>query len=404
MSTQYQRCNRTRGMLVKAAAKLALTLIVLASVTTASAQTFRLLYQFKSGRDGSQPYASLILDPQGNLYGTTMIDGAYSYGTVFKISPEGKETVLHSFTGTGGDGANPVAPLTRDAAGNLYGTTEYGGLFGDACGGNGCGIVFKINPSGKETILYRFTGTGGDGMNPWQGVVRDAAGNLYGTTLEGGDYGGGTVFKINSSRHETILHSFNADFYYDDGSDPIYGSLVRDAEGNLYGTTYVGGQAGLGTVYKIDSSGTESILYNFSGANGMLPYGTLVRDSAGNLYGTTYQGGAFGDGIVFKLDVNNTETILHTFGASGDGVPPSAGLIADRSGNLYGATEYGGSFSYGTVFKLDASGEETILHNFSGKDGSAPALGLVRDPKGNLYGTTPYGGVHGGGVVFKVTP
>jgi uncharacterized repeat protein (TIGR03803 family) len=404
VSTQCRRCNRTRGVLVSAAAKLALTLIVLASVTTASAQTFRLLYQFKSGRDGSIPYASLILDPQGNLYGTTMIDGAYSYGTVFRLSPDGKETVLHSFTGTGGDGTNPVAPLTRDAAGNLYGTTEYGGLFGGACGPNGCGIVFKVDPAGKETVLYRFTGTEGDGTNPWQGVVRDAAGNLYGTTAEGGDYGGGTVFKINSTGHETILHSFNDDSYYDDGSFPAYGSLVRDAQGNLYGTTYAGGQWYLGIVYKIDSSGTESILYNFSGSDGMLPYGTLVRDTAGNLYGTTYLGGAFGDGIVFKLDTNNAETIVHSFGASGDGVPPSAGLIADRSGNLYGATEYGGSSSFGTVFKLDASWEETILHNFSGKDGSAPALGLVRDSKGNLYGTTQYGGAYGGGVVFRVTP
>ncbi len=391
-------------MLVNAAAKFALTLTVLATVTTASAQTFRLLYQFRSGRDGSVPYASLILDPHGNLYGTTMIDGAYSYGTVFKITPEGKERVLHSFTGTGGDGANPIAPLTRDAAGNLYGTTENGGVFGAACGAIGCGTVFKVDPAGKETVLYRFTGANGDGMNPWQGVVRDAAGNLYGTTNVGGYYGGGTVFKIDSSGHETILHSFNVDFNDADGSFPTYGSLVRDAAGNLYGTTFAGGSAGLGTVFKLDSNGTESILYNFSGADGMLPYGTLVRDSAGNLYGTTYLGGAFSGGIVFKLDVNDTETTLHSFGGSGDGIPPSAGLVADPLGNLYGATEYRGSSYFGTVFKLDSSGKETILHTFSGKDGSDPEMGLVRDLKGNLYGTTQYGGKYGGGVVFKVTP
>ncbi len=403
MSTRCLR-NRSRGIVVNAVPKLALTLIVLAIAPISRAQTFRLLYQFKSGRDGSIPSASLILDAQGNLYGTTMIDGAYSYGTVFKISPDGKETVLHSFTGTGGDGATPISPLTSDTTGNLYGTTEYGGVFGGACGPNGCGTVFKVDPAGKETVLYQFTGTAGDGANPWQGVVRAAAGNLYGTTAEGGDYGGGTLFKINSSGHETILHSFNDDSYYDDGSFPAYGSLLRDAQGNLYGTTYGGGQGSLGTVYKIDSSGTESILYSFGGSNGMLPYGTLVRDTAGNLYGTTHQGGAFGDGIVFKLDTNNAETILHSFGGSGDGVAPSAGLVADRLGNLYGATEYRRSSYFGTVFKLDSSGKETILHTFSVKDGSEPEMGVVRDSKGNLYGTTLYGGTYGGGVVFKVTP
>jgi len=219
MSALEQRRNPIFTVLLPAA-NLVAVLLVLAAVLpiaqTASAQTFHLLYQFKSGRDGSIPSASLILDAQGNLYGTTMIDGAYSYGTVFKISPQGKETVLHSFTGTGGDGANPMAPLIRDAAGNLYGTTEYGGLFGVACGGNGCGIVFKIDPSGKETVLYRFTGIpGNDGMNPLQGLVRDAKGNLYGTTSQGGVYSYGNsygtvfiVFKLDASGTEYVLHNF----------------------------------------------------------------------------------------------------------------------------------------------------------------------------------------------------
>ena len=410
MSGKYQPCYRTCPVLVNAAS-LALTLILLASVTTASAQTFRLLYQFKSGRDGSIPYASLILDAQGNLYGTTMIDGAYSYGTVFKISPEGKETVLHSFTGTGGDGANPVAPLIRDATGNLYGTTEYGGLFGGACGANGCGIVFKLDPSGKETVLYRFTGIPQvDGMNPQQGLVRDSKGNLYGTTSQGGiySYGNsyGTVFKIDPAGEETLLHSFNPFTPpYNDGWYPMGGALLRDRAGNLYGTTYLGGEPHFGVVFKLDASGTENVLYNFGGSgDGRLPFGNLARDAAGNLYGVTMQGGAYEVGTIFKLDDNNNETIIHSFGDSGDGAPPGGGLATDRAGNLYGTTTEGGSSYFGTVFKLDPSGTETVLHTFLGKQGNGPDWGVVRDSKGNLYGTTQYGGAYGGGVVFKVTP
>lgn len=411
MSAHNQLCNQTRGVLVSAAAKLALALIVLASVPTAGAQTFRLLYQFKSGRDGSSPYSSLILDPEGNLYGTTMIDGAYSYGTVFKVSPEGKETVLHSFTGTGGDGANPVAPLIRDATGNLYGTTEYGGLFGDACGGNGCGIVFKLDPSGKETVLYSFAGIPQvDGMNPLQGLVRDSKGNLYGTTSQGGiySYGNsyGTVFKIDPAGKETLLHSFNPfNPPYDDGWYPMGGALLRDSEGNLYGTTYLGGEPHFGVVFKLDASGTENVLYNFGGSgDGAYPYGALVRDTAGDLYGVTMQGGTYQGGTIFKLDDNNNETIVHSFGGSGDGAPPGGGLARDGAGNLYGTTTEGGSSYFGTVFKLDPSGKETVLHTFLGKQGNGPDWGVIRDSKGNLYGTTQYGGAYGGGVVFKVTP
>jgi uncharacterized repeat protein (TIGR03803 family) len=411
MNAPEQRCSRIfRVLLMAMNVLLSILLLAAASVAqTANPPSFSLLYQFKSGRDGSSPYSNLILDPQGNLYGTTMIDGAYSYGTVFKVTPEGKETVLHSFTGTGGDGANPVAPLIRDAAGNLYGTTEYGGLFG-ACGPNGCGTVFKIDPAGKETVLYRFTGVAGDGMNPQQGLVRDSKGNLYGTTSQGGiySYGNsyGTVFKIDPAGKETLLHSFNP--YtppYNDGALPFGGSLLRDSEGNLYGTTYLYGLGSLGIVFKLDASGSESVLYSFGGTgDGRLPYGNLVRDAAGNLYGVTMQGGAFEGGTVFKLDANNNETIVHSFGGSGDGAPPGGGLAMDRPGNLYGTTQFGASSPFGTVFKLDTSGQETIFHTFLGKQGDGPDWGVVRDSKGNLYGTTYYGGAYGGGVVFKVTP
>jgi uncharacterized repeat protein (TIGR03803 family) len=404
MKTHDQPCCRIFAIRSQAASMLALTLAAMFSVTqAASAQTFHLVYQFKSGNDGSQPYANVILDRQGNLYGTTTIDGAYSNGTVFKVSPTGKETVLHSFTGTGGDGANPIAPLVRDAAGNLYGTTENGGVFGGTCGSYGCGIVFKVSPAGKETVLHRFTGTGGDGTLPLQGLLLDSTGNLYGTTGFGGAHRFGTVFKLDPTGKETVLYSFNV---RSDGGEPFGGSLIKDSAGNLYGTAAGGGSQGSGTVFKLDATGTLTVLHSFpgNGSDGSSPYGTLVHDAAGDLYGITLSGGTFNGGTVFKLDSTNTETVLYSFsGTGGDGTLP-AGVVGDRAGNLYGTTSSGGSSYFGTVFKLDTYGAETILHSFSGTDGRFPELGLVRDSRGNLYGTAQYGGKYGGGVVFKITP
>lgn len=400
--------HRTFGIHRPTASMMGLTLmlaIVLSATHAAKAQSFDLLYQFKSGNDGTQPWASLIVDAKGNLYGTTSLDGAYGYGTVFKLSPTGKETVLHSFTGTGGDGATPIAPLVRDAAGNLYGTTEFGGIYGTNCGGNGCGVVFKVDPNGKETVLYRFTGTGSDGSNPAQGLVRDAAGNLYGTTQGGGTHGGGIVFKVSARGKETVLYSLSA--ANGDGSLPFGGSLLRDSAGNLYGTTLFGGFQGFGTVFKLDPKNNETVLYSFNAGNGdgIEPTGTLARDAAGNLYGATFFGGASNFGTLFKIDTTNTETLLHSFSAAGgDGAVPGGGLLIDKAGNLYGTTNSGGSSYCGTVFKLDTGGTETILHSFSGNDGRVPELGLAQDSKGNFYGTTQYGGKFGGGVVFKIAP
>jgi len=183
--------------------------------------------------------------------------------------------------------------------------------------------------------------------------------------------------------------------------------LVRDSAGNLYGTTLIGGieGGGSGTVFRLAPNGVETLLHVFDSAgDGAFPYGSLVRDAAGNIFGVTMQGGVYGPGVVFKLDANSNETIIHSFGGSGDGGSPGGGLVRDRAGNLYGTTQYGASSYFGTVFKLDASGTETILHTFSGKDGNGPAWCAVRDPKGNLYGATQYGGAYGGGVVYKVTP
>jgi uncharacterized repeat protein (TIGR03803 family) len=290
----------------------------------------------------------LIQDAAGNLYGTTCFAGQAG-GTVFKVDASGNETVLYSFAG-GADGACPVGGLVQDPSGNLYGTT----IFGGDC----CGTVFKLDPTGKETVLHIFTG-GGDGLTPYAGLVRDQAGNLYGTTYIGGDSpncvpgGCGTVFKLDASGKETVLYSFT------DGADGAfpYAALILDAEGNLYGTTYGGGSMscylGCGTVFKLDTNGTETVLHCFTGGeDGEYPEGGLIRDPAGNLYGTTYGGGIYGLGTVFELDTSGTETVLHTFTGKLDGGYSSAGVIRDSRGNFYGTTQFGGAYGHGAVFGL----------------------------------------------------
>ncbi len=393
-----------RRLFWMAAATAAILLLSLGAGRQAQAQTFTTIHSF-SGPDGEFPGGSLIRDESGNLYGTTIYGGSYDYGysdayggagygTVFKIDPSGNETVLYSFSG-GADGAYPAARLVRDAVGNLYGTT--GG------GSAGYGIVFKIDPSGNETILHSFTG-GVDGANPYAGLVRDAVGNLYGTTTAGGSAGLGTVFKVRPSGTETILHSFTGGA---DGAIP-YAGLVRDAAGNLYGTASGGGE-GYGTVFKIDPSGNETVLYSFTGgADGANPCAGVVRDAAGNLYGTT-NGGGLGSGTVFKINTSGIETVLYSFtGVYYEG-NPWAGVVRDASGNLYGTLDKSGSHNCflgcGVVYKIDPSGNHTVLHSFDGTDGARPFASLMIDALGNLYGTAEgdtFGAEVDYGTVFKI--
>jgi uncharacterized repeat protein (TIGR03803 family) len=305
--------------------------------------------------DGAYPAAALVRDSAGNLYGTTSGGGAFGpgFGTVFKLDPAGHETVLHSFNFDGVDGAYPYAGLLMDPAGNLYGTTNGGGP-------SGYGTVFKLDPAGNETILYSFTG-GSDGAFPYAGLIADSSHNLFGTTYGGGtssncNGGCGSVFKLDPSGTETVLHSFTGG---SDGSVP-YAGLIMDSSGNLYGTTSsYGATSGFGTVFKLLPSGAETVLYRFTGGNdGATPFASLVRDPSGNLFGTTYEGGASNVGTVFRVDPAGKETVLHSFtSTSTDGYKPFAGLVPGPSGNLYGTTEFGGSSSNcnggcGTVFKL----------------------------------------------------
>jgi uncharacterized repeat protein (TIGR03803 family) len=346
-----------------------------------------------------------------------------------------KESVLYSFCSASNcaDGAYPVSNLISDADGNLYGTTTAGG--GGVCASYGCGTVFEITRSGVETILYKFSGSP-DGNGPSGTLVRDSNGNLYGTTQAGGNNGGscpsegcGTVFelfKTGETYAERVLYAFAGGT---DGSDPS--GLVRDTDGNLYGTTPGGGAPdcassaeGCGSVFKITFAGNEEVLYRFKGkGDGANPMASVVLDSQGNLYGTTGFGGRFGGictsygcGTVFKLTPTGREEVLYRFRGLADGRQPMAPLALDAEGNLYGTTLTGGDVSNivcdiqadgcGVVFRWTPSGGMSVLYTFAGYpvDAQDPFAGLVLDDQGNLFGTTAGGGPSNDGTVFKVTP
>jgi uncharacterized repeat protein (TIGR03803 family) len=423
----------------------------------AAAPKEKVLHAF-SGNDGAQPESSLTFDAAGNLYGTTYggantnnnLCGSAGCGTVFELmhgtNGGWQRRVLHAFTG-GSDGAHPLGTLVFDAEGNLYGTTSFGGS--NTCN-QGCGTVFKLTPASKgrwkETVLYAFTDSP-DGASPAAGVIFDGAGNLYGTTRNGGDAGeGGTVFTLtptSSGWKETVLYSFvygcgKNQGSCGDGASP-QASLIFDAKGNLYGTTFIGGTGGCsyndsdgvgcGTVFELTSSSngwTETVLYSFTGeADGGFPVAGLVMDTALNLYGTSELGGGYCNagscGNVFRLMQTRRgqwkETVIHNFEGK-DGATPQASLIMDRTGDLFGTTSSGTRCCSappkrgpccGTVFELTRGArdawKETVLHNFTGgNDGLAPYGGVIFDAAGNLYGTTAIGGKRSDGVVFQITP
>jgi len=384
-----------------ASAALRLTFLLvlgMSSIPFTAAQTFTVLYNFAGASDGAYPYAGLVGDTAGNFYGTTYNGGSGSSGTVFKIDSSGNETVLYSFSGAR-DGQYPYASLILDPSGNLYSTTAWGGR-------SGRGTVFKVKPSGHETVLYSFTGSGG--YDPVADLVMDADGNLYGTAKSGGPFVYGTVFKVDTRGHEKVLHNFSAG---SDGARPL-GGLVRDTEGNLYGTTTVGGaRYNDGTVFKIDSSGTLTLLHRFTGypKDGANPAVGLIVDANGNLYGNTCWGGAHGWGTVFRVNKTGKETVLYSFRGRDDGGCPNGRLLLDAAGNLYGNTCYGGArchrdYGCGVIFELEKSGKQTVLHSFTGEDGAYPYGDLVQDAAGNLYGTAAEGGTNGYGTVWKLTP
>jgi uncharacterized repeat protein (TIGR03803 family) len=409
------------GSLAKATAGLAIFAVTLLGMDTlAAAQHEEVLHSFNhDGIDGMNPQAGLII-PYGNgvLYGTTSIGGAHHFGAVFEVDAKsGAEKVLTNVVTN-----EPEGGLTCCGAdGSLFGTTFDGG-------NSGGGKVFEIAPTqagGGGRVLYSFESNGKDGRHPFAGLLLGhSTGNhlvLYGTTVDGGN-GGGAVFEVlrkNGSWEEKVLHSFPAS--PTDGEDP-YAGVIIDAAGNLYGTTQQGGAYGYGTVFElIPTSGgawAEKLLHSFKddGTDGENPFAGLVLDAAGNLYGTTAGGGTYNNsGTVFELtpagDGSWTETVLHDFNNNGmDGFSPEASLTFDRAGNLYGTTQHGGAYDEGTVFELTptngGSWTETVLHSFAGSpdDGANPMAGLVFDASGILYGTTNSGGTYTSGTVFEIEP
>ncbi len=379
----------------------------------AQAQTETVLYNF-AGSDGYEPQTGLVSDSAGNLYGTTLLGGLgcpgneNGCGVVFEVSPNGSggwnETMLHSFSGPP-DGANPfLAPMIVDKAGNLYGTTEFGGTYN-------YGAIFKLTPTGTSwtiTVLYSFSNYN-DGGHPAAGLIMDAAGNLYGITSE--YQSPGCVFELTPSDGGWIYQVIYA--------TDTWGGLTMDASGNIFGYT------GSDTVFELSPNGSggwnSAVIHAFAGApkDGDAPQGNPVLDQAGNLYGTTYYGGANNSGTVFKL-IRPTKKwqkgewkveILHSFGSGKekkDGSNPYAGIVFDANGKIYGTTNGGGKLNDGTVFELAQTAQgwyqEKILWSFNGTDGLWPRSAPVLDSEGNLYGTTVFGGLNNDGVVFEVTP
>ena len=366
MRTKPRLSGRTIAM--RCCRAYALLLLCAVTAIASPAQTFTSLFTF-DGTNGAYPQAGMVQATNGDLYGTTSAGGAdgSGWGTIFKITPSGRLTTLHSFAIT--DGALPYAGLIQASNGNLYGTTNgYGG------GANGSGTVFKITPSGTLTTLYSFCSQSGcpDGANPDTGLVQATNGEFYGTTINGGTMGYGTIFKITPSGRLTTLHSFDSFVLFG------FTGLIQATNGYFYGTTGYGGANNAGSVFKMSPSGTLTTLYSFcsqSGCpDGANPGAGLVQASDGNLYGTTAYGGLqncyepVSCGTLFKITPSGTLTTLYSFcSQSGcpDGAYPGAALVQATDGDLYGITFEGGTYNSGTIFKISLDGKLTTLHTFS---------------------------------------
>jgi uncharacterized repeat protein (TIGR03803 family) len=403
----------------------ALTLAVLSTLLLiparpAQAQTERLLHDFKGASDGGEPYSRLTSDGAGNFYGTTEI-GGQGYGTVFELSPNGRggwnEIVLHTFTNYLDGGYPFFTALIFDCVGNLYGTAYSGGP-------NGSGVVFKLTPKGKrwaETVLYSFGSEGGPpGAHPFNGVIMDAAGNLYGTFLVNGLPTNEAVYELSPSDGNggwtlNVIYTFDAPADNNGG-----GGLTMDARGNIFAVLSAAYDSPAIVELSPDGHGgwNPTVLRIFG--NNIFPEGAPVLDKAGNLYGTTQAGGASNMGAVYRLSPGKngawTEKVLYAFrGGKKDGIGPYAGIAFDAAGNIYGTTIFGGESNKGTVFELVApvgkgSYKEKVLRSFNGADGSGPLGSLILDSGGNLYGMTPSGGgtgcyaLKGCGVAFELAP
>ena len=385
---------------------LLFALLAFVPIASTHAQQLSTLHSF-SGPDGYVPETGLTQGADGNFYGVTQGGGDYGYGVAFRISPSGTYTVLHSFGQDSTDPQKPFGKLTPGNDGNFYGTTTHGGA-------NDYGTIYKMTPDGTVTVLHSMAFA--DGVAPTAELHLGTDGSFYGTAPNGGSgsgpVGSGTIFKVNSVGTLTVLHSFTATFSNtnSDGQSPI-GGLVEDIDGNLLGTTYGGGQFGLGTVFVITKSGTFTSLYSFGAqsGDGSFPRTGLVPADDGSFYGTCSQGGASNKGTLFKMTTSGTAAStnvqkVHTFsGVSGDGALPLSGLIEGNDGKLYGMTASGGANGNGLIYRLTFDGIFTTLYSFGAQtnDGAAPNDTLFQTSDGALYGTTSGGGTANAGTIFK---
>jgi uncharacterized repeat protein (TIGR03803 family) len=418
VQSKEQSCNLISDTIL-CATKIALEIAIVCALTvvltqSVQAQTFELIHTFNGGGGGATPVGPLIMDHAGNFYGTTLAGGRGT-GTAFRLSKRGSKWLLNPlYTFSGEDGSSPWAGVIMSSNGLLYGTTEEGGS------GNS-GVVYSLQTTAAacesvlcpwtETVLHSFTG-GADGADPESGhLIFDQAGNLYGVTLFGGAYGSGTVFELVRSQSgwtEEILHSFNGS----DGSLPD-SALTFENLGNLYGTTLEGGAFGQGTVFQLtpsESGWTENVLYSFTGGNdGAHPYPGPMFDPSGRLYGGTAAGGEGNGGTVFRLIPSGgvwTYELIYSLAGNGGDCGPVANFVMDAAGSLYASTNYEGAYNAGTVFKLTPSGGSwtyTLLYTFTGgSDGESPGGGLLFDQNGNLYGIAVRGGAQGDGTVWEI--
>jgi len=385
-------------------AKLACIVLMFcgAAVIASSAQTFTSLVSFDVANGSAPYYTTLVQGFDGNFYGTTSQGGTGNYGTVFRITPAGTLTTLHSFDDTDGDDPLEGPGMVQGSDGSFYGTAAEGGTYGG-------GTVFKMTAGGTLTTLYNFCSQTNcaDGAGPVAGLLQSTDGNFYGTAAVAGAYGGGTVFKITAGGTLTTLYNFCSQANCADGIYPV--GLMQGTNGDFYGTTNYGGNtactSGCGTIFEITPTGALTTLHSFDGTDGAFP-NWLIQATDGNFYGTTSSGGANnecsgGCGTVFKLTPGGTLTTLYNFcsqASCNDGVTPGAGLVQAADGNFYGTTYGGGDSGWGTLFRIAPSGILTTLYNFCAQsncnDGAQPE-GLVQGTDGSFYGTTDAGGTSG---------
>lgn len=355
------------------------------------------LHSFGGEGDGVHPRSGFVVDGQGTMYGTTLHGGPTQLGTVYSLTAAGKYKLLYNFQGAA-KGAFPFAGVILDRKGDLYGTTQGADI------GSDFGTVFRMSTKGKnEKEVYVFGGTP-DGGWPQSELLEVGNGVFYGTASIGGA-GAGTVFKVTRSGEYEVVYTFLGGV---DGANPP-ASLITDGNGDFISTTYNGGAHGWGTVFSVSESGDQHVLYSFTGgADGRNPSSGVTADKLGNIYGTTYFGGDDDKGVVFKLDSDGNESVLHSFTGGNDGANPLGDLLVDKKGNIYGTASQGGISANGTVFRITSAGAFKVLYRFTGNlnggaDGANPSGNLYLDAEGTLYSTTQNGGEHASGTIFKLT-